>query len=323
MATIDSRSRLHGKIGNAVYRTVGNTSIVQSRPGRVRQTQSTRESALEFGLVSNCGRILRELYASYSSYSDGRLLNRMNVALLKCLRDSEKPRGERDLQDGNPEHLKGLQFNIHSPLTEALAVRPECFLEEGKVRVHLPEFKENGQLLQPKYSRSSVLRLMVVAINFREGYYEYLAYQDIEIGRGAVIAVQDWQPEVTLPAGSMVLVSASLHYFGMRGPDGEALSLNSTACSPAEIIGAYKIAEAGGPAEEEETSVQHKSQSTYRHVLIDYRGRVILEEIARRRKRYNKQKGRTADSHKTEDAPVAMKPNMKLPVTGKVFYQKE
>src|SRR5690606_1298867 len=319
----DNRGRLHGKIGAVVYRSLGSSSIVQSRPGSVRQTLSTKESALEFGLVSNCGRILRALYSGYTCYSDGRLLNRMNVALLKCLRDSEKPRGERDLQDGNPEHLKGLQFNIHSPLTEALAVRPECFLEEGKVRVHLPAFKENGQLLQPKYSRSSVLRLMVVAINFREGYYEYLAYQDIEIGRGAVIAAQDWQPELVLPAGSMVLVSASLHYFGMRGPDGEALSLNSTACSPAEIIGAYKIADAEEPEQDQQASLQQKSQSTYRHILIDYRGRAILEEIARRRKRYGRQGKRVPASEAGEQEPEDSLPAIKQPVMGKVFYQKE
>ncbi len=319
MANIDSRGRLHGKIGNVVYRTVGNSNIVQSRPARVRQTLSTKESALEFGLVSNCGRIMRELYSGFSCYSDGRLLNRMNAALLKCLRDSERPRGERDLQNGNPEHLKGLQFNVHSTLTEALKVRPECFMDDGKIRVQLPKFREYGQLQQPKHSRYCVLRLMVAAIDFRQGYYEYLAYQDIEIGRGGLIPAQDWQPEVTLPSGSIVLVSASLHYFGVKGMDGEAMSLNSAAYSPAEIIGAYRIA--GSEVSEEEPVQQSKSAE--RHELINYRGREILDEIALRRKRYSKQDIKTPGGEVVGNRVETGVSGMKMPAMRKVFYQKE
>lgn len=316
MAVIDSRGRLHGKVGNVVYRTVGNTNIVQSKPGRVRQTLSTKESALEFGLVSNCGRILRELYSTFTCYSDGRLLNRMNAALLKSLRDSDKPRGERDLHDGNPEHLKGLQFNVNSPLTEVLSVRPECFMEEGKLRVHLPEFKEYGQVQQPRYSKGFVLRMMVAAINFREGYYEYLAYKDIAVERGAVVPEQDWEPEVTLPAGSIVLVSVSLHYFGGKDVDGERLGINSVACSPAEIIGAYRVEDEVKDEVEEETV-------SNRHPLINYRGKEILDEITRKRKRDKKYQASLAGEKIQEVISEPIAGGMKLPIVGKVFYKKE
>ncbi|RRN77829.1 hypothetical protein EIM50_17620 [Pseudoxanthomonas sp. SGD-10] len=318
MAVLDSRGRIRGKIGNVVYRTVGNTSIIQSRPGKVRQTLSTRESALEFGLVSNCGRILRDLYSTFTSYSDGRLLNRMNAALLKCLRDTDMPRGERDLHDGNPEHLQGLQFNINSPLTEALAVRPECVLEEGKVRVHIPEFREYGQLQQPRHSKACVLRMMVAAINFREGYYEYLAYKDIAIERGATVPQQHWQPEVALPAGSMVLVSVSLHYFGMRDINGYRPTINSVACSPAEIIGAFKVAD-----RKEEQVEPEQDVVANRHPLINYRGSEILNKISGKRKQDKKYQERLV-RNKTGSEPVkAVEAESNLPVTGKVFYRKE
>ncbi|WP_353134149.1 hypothetical protein [Pseudopedobacter sp.] len=321
MAVIDNRGRLHGKIGNHVYRTVGDIHIVQAKPGRVRQTLSTKESALEFGLVSNCGRILRELYSSFTCYSDGRLLNRMNAALLKCLRDTDKPRGERDLHDGNPEHLDGLQFNVNSPLTEMLPVRPKCSMEDGVIRVHLPSF-QSRQLQQPRYSKYAVLRLMIVAISFRDGYYEYLDYKDIEVKQGTLVSEQEWISEVELPAGSLVLVSASLHYFGMQDVNGERLALNSLDCSPAEIIGTYKIVEKEQnepPAEVSITSDSHPE----RHRLINYRGKEILDEIARKRKRDKKYQASLVRTkpQKVENENVSL--GMKPLIKGKILYKKE
>ncbi|ADY50976.1 hypothetical protein Pedsa_0394 [Pseudopedobacter saltans DSM 12145] len=329
MAIIDSRGRLHGKVGNVVYRTVGDMSIVQAKPARVRQTLSTKESALEFGLVSNCGRILRNLYSSFACHSDGRLLNRMNVALLKSLKDTEKPRGERDLHDGNPQHLKGLQFNINSPLTEALAVRPVCSMVDGGIMVQIPALNVSEDLLLPKYTKNAVLRLMVAAISFREGFYEYLDYKDIPLQYGKVITEQEWLSDVALPAGSIVLVSASLHCFGMKGIDGEPLSLNGKEYSPAEIIGAYRIDDEvkveveakvrGGTADQ---TVPEKAFPN-RHRLTNYRGEEILKEIARKRKRDKKYQERLAREKIWTSEEETVVDGMKLPAMGKVFYKKE
>lgn len=335
MAVIDSKGKLHGKVGNVVYRTVGDMRIVQARPARIRQTLSTKESALEFGLVSNCGRILRSLYASFTCYSDGRLLNRMNVALLKVLKDTGKSRGERDLHDGSPQHLQGLQFNINSPLTEMLAVRPICSMVDGGIRVQLPAFNMSEDLQLPKHTKNAVLRLMVAAISFREGYYEYLDYKDIPLQYGKVIPEQEWLSDVVLPAGSIVLVSASLHCFGMNGIDGEPLSLNGKEYSPAEIIGAYKV---DSPVKvevktkneveneaEDGTADQTISKKTFpnRHRLINYRGEEILKEIGRKRKRDKKYQGAIAREKIRETAEETIVDGLKLPVIGKVFYKKE
>lgn len=316
MAIIDNRGRLHGRVGNTVYRTVGNTSIVQIRPSRVKQTLSTKESAMEFGLASNCGRILREIYASFASNRDGRMINRLNAVLLKCIKDSEKGRGERDLHDGHPGHLQGFQFNAHSPLDKALAVRPVCAMEEGRVRVNLPEFKENGQLQPVRYGRRCVLRMMLVAVNFRENYYEYLSYQDIAIDRGETIPEQVWMPDVALPSGSIVLVSVSLQYFGLKDVTGDAHPVNNKEFSPAELIGAFAI------AKEEPSVTGAVAGAEYkRHPLTNYYGQDILDEIARKRK---KDKGYQAMLRQKEQVEA----NGKIAATsglpkGKVFYRKE
>ncbi|WP_245546809.1 hypothetical protein [Pseudopedobacter saltans] len=253
----------------------------------------------------------------------------MNVALLKSLKDTEKPRGERDLHDGNPQHLKGLQFNINSPLTEALAVRPVCSMVDGGIMVQIPALNVSEDLLLPKYTKNAVLRLMVAAISFREGFYEYLDYKDIPLQYGKVITEQEWLSDVALPAGSIVLVSASLHCFGMKGIDGEPLSLNGKEYSPAEIIGAYRIDDEvkveveakvrGGTADQ---TVPEKAFPN-RHRLTNYRGEEILKEIARKRKRDKKYQERLAREKIWTSEEETVVDGMKLPAMGKVFYKKE
>ncbi|WP_026904903.1 hypothetical protein [Pedobacter glucosidilyticus] len=317
MAIIDKKGRIHGKIGNLVYRTVGDTEIVQTKAAKVKQTLSTKESAMEFGLASNCGRILRSVFSTFCCNSDGKMINRLNVTLLKCIKDNlTKERGNRDLHDGNLEHLLGFQFNAHSPMNMALAVRPLCFMEAGRLKVKLPEIKENTQLQQLKYGRHAVLRLMLVAVNFRENYYEYLSYQDIDIAKGAVIPEQEWNPDVVLPPGSILLVSASLHYSGLTDVSGQAQSINSKDFSPAELIGAFHISE-----EESTQLVETAEEERMRYPLDNYRGEEILKEI-------NKKRGKNSSSPALKPKTVVVKATDKketvpeVPI-GKVFYQTE
>jgi hypothetical protein len=317
MAIIDKKGRIHGKIGNLVYRTVGDTEIVQTKAAKVKQTLSTKESAMEFGLASNCGRILRSVFSTFCCNSDGKMINRLNVTLLKCVKDNlTKERGNRDLHDGNLEHLLSFQFNAHSPMNMALAVRPLCFMEAGKVKVKLPEIKENTQLQQLKYGRHAVLRLMLVAINFRENYYEYLSYQDIDIARGSVIPEQEWNPDVVLPGGSILLVSASLHYSGLTDVSGQAQSINSKNFSPAEIIGAFHI-----PKEESAQPVEAAKEEVKRYPLDNYRGQEILSEISKKK---SKNSSSQALKPKTlmEKTPDKKETVPEVPI-GKVFYQTE
>jgi hypothetical protein len=317
MAIIDKKGRIHGKIGNLVYRTVGDTEIIQTKAARVKQTLSTKESAMEFGLASNSGRILRSVFNTFCCNSDGRMINRLNVILLKCIKDNLiQERGNRDLHDGNLEHLLGFQFNAHSPLNIALAVRPLCFMEAGKVKIKLPEIKENTQLQQLKYGRHAVLRLMLVTVNFRENYYEYLSYHDIEIAKGAVIPEQEFTQDHNLTPGSIVLITASLHYSGLTDISGQAQSINSKDFSPAEIIGAFHI-----PKEESAQPVEAAKEEVKRYPLDNYRGQEILKEI-------NKKRSKNSSSQALKPKAVVVKiPDKKEAVPevpiGKVFYQAE
>ena len=319
MAIIDSKGRLHGKLGPHVYRTIGDRSIVQSRAAKVRQTLSTRESALEFGMASNAARILRWAFLPLTYTADGGMINRMNVAVLKCIKDSrEKKRGERDLHDGDLGNLAGFQFNKNSPLGDLLKVRPVAELDaDSRLKVRVPAFKEAGDLQSIPYSHYCVLRLILVAVNFRENYYEYGGHLDIRIGRGRVFEGQEWQPEAILPAGCIAMVSVSLHYFGAAGMLDEAPGLNSTDMGPAELLAAFKI-----PAVEESTDIPETEKAMdgeiKRFPLTNNRSGELLRELTRIKKLKEKKYG-----HMTGDKAREIKDTtFSLPL-GKVYVQKE
>ncbi len=108
MAIIDTRGRLHGKIGPVVYRTVGNTNIAQIKAAKVRQTYATKESAIEFGLASNTAKVIRKALYPLTYTADGGMINRLNTAVLKCIKTAEgKEKGERDLHDADLRPLEG------------------------------------------------------------------------------------------------------------------------------------------------------------------------------------------------------------------------
>lgn len=319
MAIIDAKGRLHGKVANYVYRTVGNTSILQSKPANIKQSLSTRESAMEFGLASNCARIIRQAFYPHALHADGSMINRLNVAVLKCIKNSYgKARGERDLHDADLKHLEGFQFNKNSPMREVLLVRPVAELgADNRIKVSIPAIRERGDLQSPQYSFSCTLRLMLVVMNFRENYYEYVDFKEITIGDGAGIPAQEWQPKEVLPAGSIALLSASLHYYGASGMQEQPVGLNSAAFSPAELLAALQVP----LATEEKVAQQHTAtpkQETKRMPLNGYYGEDILREMRKQREKWEKRHGKKENTKVLKVTANSMEFQK-----GKVFFKKE
>lgn len=318
MAIIDSKGRLHGKLGNVVYRTVGKTAIVQSKAGEVKQTAATKQSAMEFGLASNCSKIIRTAFFPLTYTADGGMINRLNGAVLKCIKNSEnQKRGERDLHDGDLKFLEGFQFNRYSPLNSALKIRPIAELDSSnRIRVQIPAFKDIADLLHPIHSQSCVLRLMILAINFRDDYYQYTSYIDIEIAKRELFLGHEWRPEEVLPSGSIAFVSASLHYYGASGMVEEAISLNSRECSPAELLAAFKVPPAESETDNDDSAVAGDG-TLNRFPLNNYRGREILKDLQKLRQQQQKKQ----DNGLVITGKVKSKP-LVLP-KGKIQVQKE
>jgi hypothetical protein len=288
MAIQDSRGRIRGRIHNIVYRVVGGENILQGRPRNVKQTAATKASGLEFGLASSAACVIRQAFSPVYQWYDGGMINRCTQAVLKSIRGSRsKPRGERDLHDGDAGCLEGFQFNAASPLGEVLAVRPRVSKDEaGKLSISLPSFKEYGDVKGPKDPSLFKLRLLVIAFNFKEGCYEYLRYEELEFGRSAVIEARTWEVDTSSVPGNLVLVSMSLDFYGRDSLTGDS-SMNSKECSPAEIIGAFHIHETVNIRKEEIREAAGEP-SPVKKRMNNYHGPEIFRKMAKVRELYSK-----------------------------------
>jgi hypothetical protein len=275
MAIIDKKGFVHGKAGGQVFRQLGDKLVMQVAPRNVKQTDATKISAKEFGLASSAAKVLRHIFAGPSHCADGRMIGRLTQTVLKALREGKKnEQGLRDLHQGDLSLLEGFQFNSNSPLQDVLEVSPEVILGEGgAVSVNLPGI-DKGQLFFPKYSFSCTLRLLVVEVNFKKETYQYLDHRDIRIKEGDGTEELLWEVEEKAEAGSMVMVSLSLHYFSHDGVNEEGISLNNTNFSPAGIIAAMHVGEDGAAARAENTE-------PYKIPMAGYDGNFILRDLER------------------------------------------
>lgn len=245
MAIIDKDGFIHGAVGTVVYRKVGSRKIVQSKPGKVKQTEATRESGLEFGLASSTARIIRKVMWPAYHTPDKSMPNRLTTRILKCINGSKtKGRGERDIHDGDLSYLTGFQFNKNSPLNEVLKVRPVLSTgTDGKPMITLPAFNSEADVVCPiKAYNGYTLRFMAVAFDFRSEYYEYLGCQDVWTYRGLDVPAQRWTIDKELPAGSFILFSVSL-VAGSKKTFGETTQ-NTKEWDPCEIIGVMEVPQA-------------------------------------------------------------------------------
>ena len=330
MAVKDVNGRLHGRVGSVIYRTIGTTEVVQSRPRKFKQTLATRQSGLEFGLGSNTARILRQmLWPVYHSVDRG-MANRLTSSVLSCIRAcKDKACGERDLHDGELSYLRGFQFNRNSPLSKVLRVRPEVKMAaDGKPEICIPAFNEHTDLQCPVGRYEGItIRFMAVAFHFRSEYCQYLGYQDVWIDRRAAVDRQVWKVEKELPAGSIVLLTVSL----IAGTEklSSPVTLNSKEWSPAEIVDVIKVSQGDAALlsaeyinklagrDEQDPSLPASEPLLTKHPMACYWGKSIFGKVQRLREKADLQQLQKSGRQQLRQSGIASGGTLILP-EGKV-----
>ncbi len=201
-----------------------------------------------------------------------------------------------------------------------LKVRPVAELDAGnRIKVHVPAFEEKNGLQRPNYSSGCILRLMLVAVNFRENYYEYCSYKDIDLGMGPRFAGHDWQPEERMPEGSIVMLSVSLHYFGASGMLKQPIGLNSREFSPAEILAAFHIP-VGETMEPEQGQATEATvdEEMKRFPLSNYLGAELKRRVQKMKEQHEKKHGKPVAKQ-----PAAAPRNIFELPKGRIVFKKE
>ncbi|WP_207535798.1 hypothetical protein [Desertivirga arenae] len=277
MAVIDKKGVLHGSVSNIVYRSWRDLNVVQMKPHKVKQTLSSKEASLEFGLCSSTARIIRKAFKwAYKGY-DGAMINRCTSAVRKAVSASAKERGERDIHDGDMSFLKGFQFNNNSPLDKVLRVRASAQLsQDKKVSIHLPAVTIND--IKGCNAAYYILRFTVVAFDFRSRVFSYVSTKDIKIGSRDSYAGGNIELDEVVPEGRLVAVSMSIHAYDQVFI-GEMETTNSSQRSPAELLNVWQL-----PLPETSDAMQTPKsdavKTSERDWIFDYEGPQMLMKIA-------------------------------------------
>ena len=242
MATIDKKGIIHGRVGRLVYRGFGDGQVLQSVPKKMRQSFATKASGLEFGLASTTANAIRHFFIGASHFGDKGMINRLTQTVLKSIRaGDEAETGLRDLHQADLSLLEGFEFNKSSTLAQSTIPLPEvALLDDGGVQLDFPEILADN-IEFPDDAQDIVIRLIVLAVDFKKNYRICLGIKDIKLSRMAVLEAITWEVEEKAREGNILLVSLVVRYFAPDGHDQDGISLNNKDLNPAGIIAARHV----------------------------------------------------------------------------------
>ncbi|WP_353197397.1 hypothetical protein [Parapedobacter defluvii] len=220
MASRDKNGKIRGKIDNIVYRGYKDKQIMQIAPKRVKQTLSTKLSALEFGLAARQAKFMRKVFHNVYEECDGNMVRRFTATVATCIRTAEKEIGERDLHDADLSQLRGFSFNENAPFEKLVAASPKLYVAaNGSIRFELGPFVPADDIVYPPnfFRPNCSFGIFAVAFDFRKGNVQIVEYAGFDFteedSNQAEIA---WSCNKLLPEGYIVLVVFCLRYFSLN-----------------------------------------------------------------------------------------------------------
>jgi hypothetical protein len=130
----------------------------------------TRQNAEEFRQAIQGGQLLRRAVNKwYSCIADSQVTSRMNGVMLKVLReDTVHARGERKVGSGEPALTKGLEFNRHLSLRQAMPGAYSTYFDTttGKMQIKAPTFVSGKKDILPAGATHGKVISVGASVNF-------------------------------------------------------------------------------------------------------------------------------------------------------------
>lgn len=244
MASRDRNGKIRGKIDNIVYRGYGDKQIMQSVPKRVRQTLSTKLSALEFGLAARYAKSIREVFHNVYEEYDGNMVRRLTATIAACIRTADKEVGERDLHDADLSQLKGFTFNINAPFEKLVAVSPTLEVSpNGIIRLRIPPFIPMKDIAYPPdfFRPNGSFGIYITAFDFRNARVQIVDYTSFEFADHEREPREiEWACEKLLPKDHIVFVVFCLRYFSLNWMN-QRLQTTNTDFYPTIVLDAFHV----------------------------------------------------------------------------------
>ena len=208
-----------GKLDDFIIYKFRGKPCIRSIPAEVRQTEATKKKAKVFGKAARMGRVIRGgIDGLYKDLGDKTVMNRLNGALVKCLKKENVPEYSR---------LVGFTFTEYSSLGGRIKKFPELsFNDLGTPILSLPLFRREREFIVPAFAVSVILRISAVCVD-PEDPDESLQTWGVcyELTRG-VLQPEQLELPFTNTKGQLILVGAALRYYTDDRKDYPALKEN-------------------------------------------------------------------------------------------------
>ncbi|MDC8026141.1 hypothetical protein NBY09_08190 [Elizabethkingia anophelis] len=164
MGNINNKAQISGAVGNVVFVSNGHKTIVRTKPGKVKQSKSTKAAAGFFGQISRQdSRYRKALLELLQLNTDTTYAYRHRASFGRvAVRYKENETEYMSLLKGSPQAMEGFDFNMQSPWLSLCRFFLKFDLSaQGDLRIKIPDVELGIQIKNDKKNDQSYSPLLV------------------------------------------------------------------------------------------------------------------------------------------------------------------
>ncbi|WP_407517878.1 hypothetical protein [Elizabethkingia anophelis] len=168
MGNINNKAQISGAVGNVVFVSNGHKTIVRTKPGKVKQSKSTKAAAGFFGQISRQdSRYRKALLELLQLNTDTTYAYRHRASFGRvAVRYKENETEYMSLLKGSPQAMEGFDFNMQSPWLSLCRFFLKFDLSaQGDLRVKIPDVELGIQIKNDKKTTKATLRFSCISLN--------------------------------------------------------------------------------------------------------------------------------------------------------------
>ena len=238
--------QINGTIGNLTFYKSQDGFMVKSKSAisadkiaKSASFQRTRENMAEFSNAGKSASLLRKAFVNLITRAkDRRLTSRLTSTMYKALQaDDISERGQRNVTQGEPSLLAGLDFNIKASMASTLIAPYTTTIDRatGDVTITIPAFVPANLVKAPQGATHFQLFMGAALVDFEAVTYESLtaASESLELNNTATAAIS---LKATLPANSTLPLFVAFGIEFLQQVNGKMYSLNNGEYNACSII---------------------------------------------------------------------------------------
>jgi hypothetical protein len=169
MAVQRSVITVSGKLDNQVYYQRNGKRFVRMAAAPYPLSENSKKSGTEFGRASIAASLVKEAFGYIiNPVADKKVYNRLTSTFIKLIGTAHnKPKGEREVPDGDLALLKGFQFNTYTGSHKICSLEPEVTIHPRTgISVRLPRFNIKDIVTAPAGTGTLVIQLCCFVCDF-------------------------------------------------------------------------------------------------------------------------------------------------------------